>query len=335
MSEVFNIYEAVENFINNKCQYFKNEPFITKINLQEEEKNEFPIIHDENNFIKCIMNISAEKYQKLKGAENIKEIKVSIIDSSFELVFYKVGSHPPTIKGILIIVINDIIKVSQNEEEMNIEKDLVDINNEYKILEKLKKFIFSYVKENKKHKNYNGNILEKILFKDAVNDIKFFNIYRNGIVYEDENIMDIIENIKLIPSKIEIKQKVKEKEREKEKEKEKDEDEEDNYNEDDNHNGYIYNIRKRQTNVIEVLEDSSSGSVDALPRNPGYCKSDLIEKYLDEMPEEIVNLMKKYKKVNFTKDMYLKYVNKQKQINHDNTLTSFNNNSDNVIEINE
>ena len=38
MSEVFNIYEAVENFINNKCQYFKNEPFITKINLQEEEK---------------------------------------------------------------------------------------------------------------------------------------------------------------------------------------------------------------------------------------------------------------------------------------------------------
>ena len=83
------------------------------------------------------------------------------------------------------------------------------------------------------------------------------------------------------------------------------------------------------------MEDSSSGSVDALPRNPGYCKSDLIEKYLDEMPEEIVNLMKKYKKVNFTKDMYLKYVNKQKQINHDNTLTSFNNNSDNVIEINE
>jgi hypothetical protein len=219
MSEVFNIYEGVENFINNKCQYFKNEPFITKINLQEEEKNEFPIIHDENNFIKCIMNISAEKYQKLKGAESIKEIKVSIIDSSFELVFYKVGSHPPTIKGILIIVINDIIKVSQNEEEMNIEKDLVDINNEYKILEKLKKFIFSYVKENKKHKNYNGNILEKILFKDAVNDIKFFNIYRNGIVYEDENIMDIIENIKLIPSKIEIKQKVKEKEKEREKEK--------------------------------------------------------------------------------------------------------------------
>ena len=61
------------------------------------------------------MNISAEKYQKLKGAENIKEIKVSIIDSSFELVFYKVGSHPPTIKGILFIVINDIIKVSQKK----------------------------------------------------------------------------------------------------------------------------------------------------------------------------------------------------------------------------
>ena len=28
------------------------------------------------------------------------------------------------------------------------------------------------------------------------------------------------------------------------------------------------------------------------------------------MPEEIVNLMKKYKNINFTKDMYNEYINK-------------------------
>ena len=46
--------------------------------------------------------------------------------------------------------------------------------------------------------------------------------------------------------------------------------------------------------------------------NPDY-KNELIDKYLDEMPEEIVNLMKKYKNINFTKNMYMVYIdNKNK-----------------------
>ena len=32
------------------------------------------------------------------------------------------------------------------------------------------------------------------------------------------------------------------------------------------------------------------------------------------MPEEIVNLMKKYKNINFTKNMYMEYIEKKKNI---------------------
>ena len=46
--------------------------------------------------------------------------------------------------------------------------------------------------------------------------------------------------------------------------------------------------------------------------NPDY-KNELIYRYLDEMPEELVNLMKKYRKINFTKKMYAEYLeNKNK-----------------------
>ena len=49
--------------------------------------------------------------------------------------------------------------------------------------------------------------------------------------------------------------------------------------------------------------------------NPDY-KNELIYRYLDEMPEEIVNLMKKYKNINFTKNMYMEYIDKSKNNNN-------------------
>jgi len=46
-------------------------------------------------------------------------------------------------------------------------------------------------------------------------------------------------------------------------------------------------------------------------------KEELIGKYIDEMPDEIVNLQKKYKKINFTNEIYKKYIkdldNKEKE----------------------
>ena len=56
--------------------------------------------------------------------------------------------------------------------------------------------------------------------------------------------------------------------------------------------------------------------------NPSV-KEELMNKLLDEMPEEIVNLMKKYKNVNFTNEMYLNYIdykNKPKDTNEPNSL---------------
>lgn len=56
--------------------------------------------------------------------------------------------------------------------------------------------------------------------------------------------------------------------------------------------------------------------------NPSV-KEELMNKLLDEMPEELVNLMKKYKNVNFTNEMYLNYIdykNKPKDTNEVNNL---------------
>ena len=37
-------------------------------------------------------------------------------------------------------------------------------------------------------------------------------------------------------------------------------------------------------------------------------KENLIAKYIDEMPDDIINLQKKYKKINFTKEIYQNYI---------------------------
>ena len=59
---------------------------------------------------------------------------------------------------------------------------------------------------------------------------------------------------------------------------------------------------KQKNDINEVLDEL----------NPDY-KNELIYRYLDEMPEELVNLMKKYRKINFTKSMYNDYLaNKNK-----------------------
>ena len=103
----------------------------------------------------------------------------------------------------------------------------------------------------------------------------------NGINLEDENIKKISEIIKSVASKLEIKQKKNEEKEKQQKE----------------------NVELKEKNVInEVLDEL----------NPDY-KNELINRYLDEMPEEIANLMKKYRKINFTKNMYVEYLeNKNK-----------------------
>ena len=285
----------IENFIDAECAYKKNSPFIATFHKENDNSNLLPKIFDNSNFIQCIMNIPKEKEALITGEE--KQFKVNVTDSSFEFVLYKSSNFPSVIKCLLLLIVNDFEKAEGNDEiKPESEKPPSDINNEYKLLEKLKKFIFNYIKINKKNKNFqnNSNIIETILLGGAKNDLRFFNLENNGINIEDENIKKISEIIKSIASKLEIKQK-KNEEKEKQEEKENEE-------------------AKQKSDINEVLDEL----------NPDY-KNELIYRYLDEMPEKLVDLMKKYRKINFTKSMYNDYLaNKNKIVPMDTTLEKMN-----------
>ena len=296
MSEKFKLYKNIENFIDAECAYKKNSPFIVSFKKENGKTEPLPKIFDNSNFIQCIMNIPKEKESIISQEKT--DFKVNVTDSSFEFVLYKSNNFPSVIKCLLLLIVNDIEKKEGNEEikeKTENEKAPTDINNEYKLLEKLKKFIFNYIKINKKSKNIpnNENIIETILLGGAKDGIRFFNSDTNGINMENENIKKIGEIIKSISSKLEIKQKKNE-----EKEKQEKENEE----------------LKQKNDINEVLDEL----------NPDY-KNELIERYLDEMPEELVNLMKKYRKINFTKSMYTEYLeNKNKNGPMDNPLDKMN-----------
>ena len=300
MSEKFKLIKNIENFIDAECAYKKNSPFTATFHKENDNSDLLPKIYDNSNFIQCIMNIPKEKEALLTGEE--KEFKVNVTDSSFEFVLYKNNNFPSVIKCLLLLIVNDFEKAEgteetkQDKEKPENEKAPSDINNEYKLLEKLKKFIFNYIKINKKNKNLqnNSNIIETILLGGAKNDLRFFNLENNGINIEDENIKKISEIIKSIASKLEIKQK-KNEEKEKQEEKENEE-------------------AKQKSDINEVLDEL----------NPDY-KNELIYRYLDEMPEKLVDLMKKYRKINFTKSMYNDYLaNKNKIVPMDTTMEKMN-----------
>jgi len=303
MSEKFKLYKNIESFIDNNCVYKKNEQFIITLCCEKEGAEVLPTVKDNSHSIQCIMNIPKEKESLLKEAQNSTGIKVNIIDSSFEIILYKNNISPPVIKCLLLLIINDLEKSDSQEEDNKSDKNISDINSEYKLLEKLKSFIFNYIKKNKKKNNNTPNSdgttnkkPETILLEGAKNGIRFFNQGNNGINYEDENIKKIIEIIKNISSKLEIKQKKTENEKSKTNEGSGDGKE------------VTKNGKKANDNDInEVLDEL----------NPDY-KNELIYRYLDEMPEEIVNLMKKYKNINFTKNMYMEYIDKKENNNSNN-----------------
>jgi hypothetical protein len=286
MSDNFKLYKSIENFIDNNCLYQKNESFNINFFWKNENADTLPQVNDGSNFIQCIINIPKEKESIIKEAQNSKEIRINIIDSSFEFVLYKNNNNPSVIKCLLLLIINDIEKAEQDTNEEKKEK-MSDINSEYKLLENLKKFIFNYIKKNKKNKsNSNNNVLENILLNGAKDGIRFFNLEKNGINYEDENMKKIIEIIKNKSSKLEIKQKK-------------------NENEKNNKTNEVGDGKQVNKNGKKENDKDINDVLDEL--NPDF-KNELIYRYLDEMPEEIVNLMKKYRNINFTKNMYMEYV---------------------------
>ena len=302
MSEIFNLYKSVESFIDNNCVYKKNDPFIINYSTENENSGGLPTINDKSKYIQCVINIPEEKQDILKDA---KDTKINILDSSFEFVLYKNNTTPSLIKCLLLLIINDIEKVDTQETEgteNKNKKELNNINHDHNLLENLSRFIYNYIKKNKKKNKSSDNVIETILLKDAKDGIRFFNFRDNGINYEDENTKKIIEIIKSIPSKLEIKKRTSEHKKPKEVKDVKDEKEE--------------TKKENENDINEVLDEL----------NPDY-KNELIDRYLDEMPEEIVNLMKRYKNINFTKNMYNEYIDKAKNTEN---VEQIENNNENV-----
>ena len=60
-----------------------------------------------------------------------------------------------------------------------------------------------------------------------------------------------------------------------------------------------YDIKMKEGKNIEDILDELNPEI----------KENLIVKYIDEMPDDIINLQKKYKKINFTKEIYQNYIN--------------------------
>lgn len=283
MSEKIKLYKEIENFINAKCAHKKNPPFEIFYRPKDAGTNDLPVLFDKNYYIQCILSLPTEKEEELN--KNEKATKVLVTESHFELALYKDNESENIIKCLLIVIINSI-EIEDQKEVGKFDKNLIDINNDYKLLEKLKKFMFEHIKLNKnlqakgdkekdKEKNATGNILEKILLGQSKDDLKFFNDKAWNIDYNDENIKAYIVKIKSVPSKLEIKLK---------------------------HSDKVDKSNvKASTNkniLTEVLDDLS----------PDY-KKELIDNYLDEMPEELVELMRKYRKVNITNDCYSQFIN--------------------------
>ena len=242
------LYDIIEEFIQNKCIYKKNNSFKINYHKNNSAQESLPFIYDDTNYIQCLIKPKDD----LKN--NDKDLKLIINDSSFELILYKNDNDLKTIKCILLLIINDYTVNDTEEANKFDEENIIDINNEEDLLEKTKLFLYNYIKQNKNKEK----TLDKILLGDSTNNIRFFNNKDNKNFEED------IKKIKLCESNIQMKN--------------------------------FYDIN----NILDLL-------------NPKL-KQDLVNKFLDEMPEEIANLTKKYKNIKFNNEMYLNYVDYKNKI---------------------
>ena len=245
MAESIKLYEIVEDFINSKCTKEKNESF--KINYHSKNSNQdnLPLLFDDTNYINCLFKNNKD----LNKTE--KDLVLLIKDSSFQLVIYKNDKNLNIMHCLLLLIVNDY-EIVDKEEPIQFEEDkIIDINNDEDILNKLKLFLFNYIKEFKNK----GLSVDKILLKDTKNTIIFFNDKEN----KEKTFFDEIKKIKILESNVQI---------------------------------------RTRLELIDILDDL----------NPKF-RQKLMDKYLDEMPEEIVNLTKKYKNISFNNEMYVNYLN--------------------------
>ena len=245
MAESIKLLKTGEQFISNKCLQKKEKNSSFEINYHSNGANNLPILYDNTHNIPCIITNKTE----LEELNKInKDCHLLIKDSKLELVFYKSDSESKFIKCCIIFIVNEFSIIKNLKEEENIlitfdKENSIDINYDDKIVKRLKKFLYDYIKKNK------SKTLGKIFLENEINNI---NIFSN-----DNNKIEGIECIKNLDYEIKM---------------------------------------KEGKNLDEILDELY----------PEF-KEELISKYIDEMPDEIVNLQKKYKKINFNNEIYKKY----------------------------
>lgn len=172
--------------------------------------------------------------------------------------------------------------IYKNEKDLSIIKCIIIlIVNDYSILEKEEANNF----EKDKYKDINNE-------EEIINDLKLFLF---NYIKENKNKDLKLDSILLGDSKNNIRFF--------------------NNGEIKNFNEEINKFKIFESNIKIKNSDNLNNILDKL--NPAF-KEDLMEKYLDEMPEEIANLMKKYKKINFNKEMYTEYINYKNNKDKDN-----------------
>ena len=165
MAEKIDLYEALRKFINKKCSNINNKDFIINYHPNNSNKDNLKILYDDNNSIKCFLN------KKDELNKNEKDLKLLIKDSSFELVIYKTDTDLNIIKCILLLIVNDYSIIEKEEPNKYEEETFIDINNDEEIVEKLKIFLFNYIKD-KNNKNKELSV-DTILLNNSANNIRF------------------------------------------------------------------------------------------------------------------------------------------------------------------
>ena len=258
MAESIKLLKTVEQFISNKCLQKKEKNSSFEINYHSNGANNLPILYDSTHNIPCLIT-NKTKLEELNKIN--KDCHLLIKDSQLELIFYKSDSESKFIKCCIIFIINEFSIIKNLKEEENIlitfdKENSIDINYDDKIVKRLKKFLYDYIKKNK------SKSLTKIFLENEINNI---NIFSN-----DNNKIEGFECIKNLDYEIKM---------------------------------------KEGKNLDEILDELY----------PEF-KEELISKYIDEMPDEIVNLQKKYKKINFNNEIYKKYKDEMKNKGKDKEI---------------
>lgn len=316
MTEKIKLYKEIENFIYTKCQEKINLPFYVNYHPKDAKTNDLPVIFDKNYYIQCILALPKEREDEVnKKLEDGSKILVT--DSRFELALYKDNESQNIIKCLLILIIYNVDEI-ETSDGMKFDKTLIDINNDYKLLEKLKKFMFEYIKINKREHvgkpaaptidtpvpgGSDGgktiNILEKVLLGETPYNLKFFNDVKSSIDFEDERMKKYIEKIKNVPSKLEIKLK----------HSSVDKNDNNNINSNKNNNNTCSGGNNNSSSKRRSGKDVNAMVNELTPNNKINDINELRENLLNEIPEELHELYNRFRNVNFTYKDYLNFLN--------------------------